>query len=550
MLSTLSMRLFALIAIITLAGLGLMGWVVVEMHTADLERETVQGALRLSDTLRRSMRSSMLENRKETVYKMMHSVGNQPGIERLRIFNKEGLITFSANSLERGQSVDKQAEACTRCHSGQEPVLHLEGQELTRIFNASDGHRVLGLITPIYNEPACAGPACHAGPDKQQILGVLDMQLSLAGIDQTVQQQNRRFLFLIYLLMLIIASTCGLFVWRFVHRPIKALIHGTEHIRAGNLDHRIPLRSRTEIGRLASSFNQMTEELDLARQQLRDWAHTLEQRVEEKTRTLQQAQAQLVHNEKMASLGALAAVVAHEINNPLSGVLTYTKLVRKKIGEKNLRPEQLDAVHKYLKTMERETGRCGNIVKNLLEFSRQSGMAVSQANFNEILERTLFLIGHKLELQNIQLIKELSPDVPPLICDADQIQQALLAILINAVEAMPEGGRLKVVTRLRADQDERWLEIEINDTGVGIPQEIMARLFEPFFTTKQDKKGVGLGLSVVYGIIRRHHGKIDVQSEVGRGTTFVVSLPERSEVEQELLANDGGADGKGAAHGD
>jgi two-component system NtrC family sensor kinase len=363
MLGTLSMRLFVLIAIVTLAGLSLLAWKVVEMHTADLERETLNSALRLSDTLRRSTRSSMLKNRKEDVYQMMHMVGEQPGIERLRIFNKEGEITFSSLPDEESEVVDKQAEACTRCHTGAEPVSRPDRKELTRVFNSADGHRVLGLITPFYNEPDCSGPSCHASPEEQGVLGVLDLQLSLAGVDSAVEAQNNRFLVLVYLLMLIIASTCGIFVWKFVHRPVNELIRGTERFKSGELGYRIQLRSGTEIGELAASFNQMAEELGQAQQQLTDWAHTLEQRVEEKTRTLQQAQAKLVQSEKMASLGTLSAVVAHEINNPLSGVLTYAKLVDKMIGENGPAPERLAAIHKYLKSMERETARCGNIVE-------------------------------------------------------------------------------------------------------------------------------------------------------------------------------------------
>jgi len=209
--------------------------------------------------------------------------------------------------------------------------------------------------------------------------------------------------------------------------------------------------------------------------------------------------------------------------------------VRKMMGDSGPKPERIESIHKYLKTMETETARCGNIVKNLLEFSRQSGVVTGEADVNDILERTLFLIAHKLELQSIRLSRELAAALPRPSGDADQIQQALLAILINAVEAMPEGGELKVATRLVQKEGEPHAQIEIADTGVGIPEEVIDRLFEPFFTTKQDKKGVGLGLSVVYGIVRRHNGSIDVRSEVGQGTTFLISLPEHGQVEQELL---------------
>ena len=540
-MATLSMRLFVLIALITLAGLGLLSWLVVVLHTTDLEHEAVQGALRLSDTLQRSMRGSMLENRKQLVYGMINAVGSQPGIEDLRIYNKEGRITFSSVPGERGQSVDMAVEACTHCHQEAEPISHPNTTELTRIFRGADGHRILGLITPIYNEQDCAGAACHLNPGEQQVLGVIDLQLSLDGIDRNLAAQNRRFQLLVYVLIMLIASVCGLFVWRFVHVPVKALIRGTERVGAGHLDHRIGLRSRSEIGRLARSFDQMAEELAHARRELNDWTRTLELRVEEKTRTLQQAQALLVHNEKMASLGALAAVVAHEINNPLSGVLTYTKLVRKILGNGGPPPERLEDLHQYLETMEKETTRCGSIVTNLLEFSRQSGTVAQEANLNDLLERTLFLIRHKLDLQGIELVTELS-QLPPIVCDADQIQQAMLAVLINAIEAMPEGGRLGVITRVNAEDGERNIELEISDSGVGIPDEVLPYLFEPFYTTKHDKKGVGLGLSVVHGIIRGHSGRIDVRTQVDRGTTFVFSLPERSELKVDLLTGETDSD--------
>jgi two-component system NtrC family sensor kinase len=521
MLSSLSMRLFALIAVVTLVGLSMLAWAVVRLHTTNLEHETVQGALRLSDTLRRSARHSMLEDRKDDVYQMMRTVGRQPGIERLRIFNSEGLIVFSSVVDERGETVDQEEEACTRCHKNGEPVSHPDERELTRIFPAADGRRLLGLITPIYNATTCAGVDCHAGPDEQQVLGVIDMQLSLAGIDQTLLRHNRRFLYHICLLMLIIASTCGLFVWGFVHLPVKALIHGTERIRTGDLDYRIPLQSRSEMGRLASSFNEMAEDLGQAQGELKEWT----------------AQEHLVQREKMASLGTLAAVVAHEINNPLSGVLTYAKLVHKMMQGKGPGPEKLDSIRKYLKTMETEVSRCGEIVGNLLEFSRKSGTAAEEVDVSDLVERTLFLIGHKLRLQQISLEKDFSTDVPPVTCDADQIQQALLAILMNAMDAMPDGGVLKVGTRLGGpgEAGERCVEIEITDSGVGIPPEIKGRLFDPFFTTKQDKESVGLGLAVVQGIVKSHHGNIDVQSEPGK-TTFVMTLPQHTAVREELVA--------------
>jgi two-component system NtrC family sensor kinase len=537
MLTTLSTRTFLLAAAVTLIGMGLLAWVLVRMHTVDLEKEAMRGASQLSDTLRRSTRYSMLNNRKEDVYEIVDAVGAQPGIEHIRIYNKGGKITFSTAPNERGVAVDMDAEACTYCHAGDsEHTSPTVESERPHVFKGEEGHRVLSLTMPIYNEAGCASAMCHAPPDEKSVLGVIEIQTSLARIDQVVQSRKQRFLFLTYFLMLLIASACGVFIWRFVHVPVKALIQGTRHFAKGNLDYRISVRSKTEIGQLAKAFNHMARDLSKAQMDLTDWAQTLEQRVEEKTQTLKQAQAKLLQNEKMASLGSLSAVVAHEINNPLSGVLIYTKLVRKMISN-DTDPKQKESIAEYLEAMESETARCGKIVSNLLAFSRQSVTAVEETDINQLLKKILFLIDHKLKLQGIVLIKAFCADTPNVNCEPDQIQQAFLAVLINAIESMSDGGKLTVETHILTEgsPEERWIEVSISDTGTGIAEDVLPLLFEPFFTTKENKKGVGLGLSVVYGIIKRHHGRVDVKSEPGSGTTILMALPEKAEIEQDIL---------------
>lgn len=539
---TLSARLFALIGAISLTGLGGLAWFEVKSHTQHLEDETIRGALRLSDTIRRSTRSSMLKNQKSDVYDIIQNVAAQPGIERIHLFKKDGRILYSSQPGEIGIVLDINAETCANCHVGGLPPTDLgECQSRARIFTSPQGHRVMGLTTLVYNETTCAGSNCHVRVEDEVVLAVLDVQLSLKDIDDVLSQKNREFLLLTYLLMLGIATTCGLFVWRFVHRPVNALIHGTEQLARGNLDHRLPIWSGTEIGRLAQSFNQMAGELELAQQQLTDWAHTLEQRVEDKTRILKQAQARLIQSEKMASLGTLSAAVAHEINNPLSGVLTYTRLLRKLLDGGPPPPGRVPDMCKYLEIIADEITRCGKIVGNLLEFSRQSNLRAAPTDLNAVIERTLFLIGHKLELQNIQLTRDLRQGLPEITCDPDQIQQVLLALLINAIEAMSEGGTLAITTGPNPASD--GMIISISDTGCGIPKAQIPRIFEPFFTTKQDMKGVGLGLAVVYGIIQRHGGHIEVRSEEGRGTTFEIALPRQAVLSEKDLSPQPGFEG-------
>jgi signal transduction histidine kinase len=232
----------------------------------------------------------------------------------------------------------------------------------------------------------------------------------------------------------------------------------------------------------------------------------------------------LMRQDKLASLGKLAATIAHEINNPLATVLTYIRLMIKLISRNRFSPERLEDISRYLATMESETARCGDIVKNLLAFSRQSKITISSHGIADIIDRVLTLISHDLKIKEIQLKKNIESNMPKVQCDFRQIQQVLLGLMYNASEAMQKGGTL-TVTANRSVAAERFLEIMISDTGYGIAEEDIENIFEPFFTTKEDEKGVGLGLAVAYGIITRHNGTIAVESELDKGSTFKVRLP-------------------------
>ncbi len=251
-------------------------------------------------------------------------------------------------------------------------------------------------------------------------------------------------------------------------------------------------------------------------------AHLYE-RMETAYRELKDAQEQVIRTEKLASLGKLSATIAHEINTPLAAVLTYARLMKKMVNLGRFNTERLPDIQKYLKTVEEETARCGEIVKNLLAFSRRSKMSVKTHDIEEIIDRTLLLIAHSLEMKGVQVVKKIDADAPKINCDFRQIQQALLNLFSNASEAMAEGGTLTVWAG--ASETQGCLEITVSDTGAGIPQEEIDSIFEPFFTTKEEGKGVGLGLSVVYGIVTNHNGRISVESRTGEGTTFHMKLP-------------------------
>jgi len=246
--------------------------------------------------------------------------------------------------------------------------------------------------------------------------------------------------------------------------------------------------------------------------------------IKEAYQELKEVQEQIVWTEKLASLGKLAATIAHEINNPLAGVLNYTRLIIKQLSRNRFSHEKLEEISRYLKIMESETARCGEIVKDLLAFARRTKITMESNCIEDIINKTLNLISHELEIKEIQLIKNIASNLPKVKCDFKQIQQVLLNLIYNAIEAMSIKGTL-TITANRTNGTKALLEVAISDTGCGISEKDMENIFEPFFTTKEEGKGVGLGLSVVYGIIAKHNGTISVESEPGKGSTFTIRLP-------------------------
>jgi two-component system NtrC family sensor kinase len=284
------------------------------------------------------------------------------------------------------------------------------------------------------------------------------------------------------------------------------------------------------MGTLAAAFNDMSRELCDARNEITAWTHTLEERVQRKTSELQRAQEQMIQAEKLTSLGKLAAVVAHEINNPLSGILTYAKLMRKWIERGDDLPSRSEEMRDALALIESESRRCGEIVRSLLMFARAAPMNVTDVDVNRIVHQCVKLVEHKLELANIVCEQSLAPDLPPVRGDGAQIEQLLLALVMNAIDAMPREGVLRLTTA--ADGDSVVMTVE--DNGTGIDPALLPRLFEPFTTTKEEGKGVGLGLAISQGIVERHKGKIAVESAVGRGTKFTITLPAEVLVEAKV----------------
>lgn len=507
------------------------------MARRSVETATLRSAARLSDIVVRSGSHYMMRNDRRALYEMMSTIADEPGVVRLRIINATGQISFSTEPEEINRVVDKKAEQCSGCHRNNDTLQPTSSHDRFRIYEtrtqSGSPERVLAIITPIRNEPVCSNADCHAHPASQTILGVLDTHVSLAEVDAGIASINQRLVTYTGIAIVAIGIISWLFIWRMVHRPLQVLENGTRQLGKGDLGYQIEIRSDDETGQLARAFNSMSTELRDAREEITSWTRTLEGRVQDKTRELKRAHDQMMTIEKMLTIGEMAAVVAHEINNPLAGILTYSKLVKKWVNRNEITDSQKREASDCLDLIASESKRCGDLVKNLLMFSRKSPIHMETTDLNSLITRVVRLVQHRTDLLNVQVQVSTAEDLPQVVCDPSQIEQVLLALVMNAIDAMPHGGNLWLGSRVLESGE---VELVVRDDGMGIPPELQPKIFEPFTTTKEVGKGVGLGCAISKGIVERHGGRIELQSELGVGTTFRVILPLDARVSEQAQA--------------
>lgn len=499
---------------------------VVRHQREALLAEAVSHVAQISDVIKRSTRFAMLANLPAYVDSIIQDVGSQGSIEKVRVLSKDGTIIHSTYFPEIGQKVDRKAEACVLCHRSDAALEQVPQSQRSRIFATAEGRRMLGSMDVIRNEPSCYTANCHVHSKTQSVLGVLDIVYSLDDIDRSMQTNAISMAAYSIGFIIIACLFVGLFVHRMVYVPLRDLETGAKQLSSGNLDQMIPVRSEDEFGRLASSFNAMTVALQKSQLELREWGHTLEQKVEKRTQELRIAEAESARTEKLASVGLLAAGIAHELNNPLTGVLTFTTLLRKKMPDGSMDAEDLDLVI-------RETKRCAAIIRRLLDFAREKTPEKKFTDLNQVIEDTVRIIERPASFRDVDIAMELDRDLPQVWVDADLIKQVVMNILVNAQHAIEHEGSITVRTRRFPEPKSSepgaepvpMAEIAIIDTGCGIPEKNLKRIFDPFFTSKEVGKGTGLGLSVSHGIIRSHGGLIEVDSTVGKGSTFRIYLP-------------------------
>lgn len=346
----------------------------------------------------------------------------------------------------------------------------------------------------------------------------------------SVTGQNKNITGIIFIALASILSTAiiiRLALKRIVADPVRDVIQHIKDVGTGSFDKLVDVRSDDEIGELAAGFNQMTQNLSRSCQELEQWTKELESRVNDRTKELQDTQVHLIQTEKLAATGKLAAGVAHEINNPIGIILNRIECLEMEAAEKKVGKE----IMKDLKVISEHAKRVSKIVGGLLAFSRQTAQdsRLEQINVNDILEKAVILFDRIALQKGVQIEKRFYNGLSPIMGDSQKLEQAMVNLIDNALDATDRGGRIIVESRKKFRND-YFVQILVSDTGCGIPKENLSRIFDPFFTTKEVGKGTGLGLAVSYGIIKEHHGKIEVKSEEGKGSAFIITIPTVAEI--------------------
>ena len=472
---------------------------------------------------------SMLENDKGALQSTLDIIHTLPGIEDVNMYDSKNNLVYSSFTSDTVGHVNAN---CKSCHANLGAIFSkkeksykiITAESECKMSKSSKGERHLLIQSPILNSKSCYQSSCHAHNASEAFLGSLVIKVPLKDLDDAVSKSSMEFYLLAIITTLLLASFLILFTRREIKNPLNELLKASVAVTNGDRNSRveIKLNQLDDMRMVSGAFNDMLDNLQTATTELENWSQQLEYKVQKKSEELGAAQNELIHIERLASLGKLSSSVAHEINNPLSGILIYTKLVEKLLNNPELTAEKKELMLKHLKLIENETKRCGDIVKGLLDFSKKDQEDFEPRHLHEIMQETYDLMSHSIKIADISFLKDYAAKSDLIYCSPNQIKQACVAILINASEAVLENGEIVVKT---SNPDDDTIKLEISDNGIGISPEDIPHIFEPFFSTKQAVSGIGLGLPIVHGIMQSHKGKISVKSAPGQGTTIAITLP-------------------------
>lgn len=478
-----------------------------------------------------SLYTSMLENNKSTLHSTLDIINTMPGIEDVNMYDQNDNLVYSSftTNAESHSNPD-----CISCHDNLSTMFSRKEKSYMIIDEKSDcsmnpnkpGQRHLLIRRPIFNEYSCYTASCHAHSQDDETLGSLIIRMPLIDLDNALKRSSSQFLFISLLTTMLIVTTLIFFTRKRIKDPLNSLIRASEAVSEGEMNTRLEIKPDLldDMKKVSLAFNNMLDNIDSSTHELENWSKQLEYKVQKKSEELSETQNELINVERIASLGKLSASVAHEINNPLSGILIYTKLVYKQLDNGDLTSDKKENILRQLKLIETETKRCGDIVKGLLDFSRKDQDDFEEKHLHEIISGTYDFMTHHIKIANISFLTDFGARSDLIYCSPNQIKQACVALLVNAAEAVSDNGEIVMRTK---NPDENTVRLEICDNGSGISPDDINHIFEPFFTTKRDARGIGLGLPIVHGIVQNHGGKIEVDSVIGRGTTISINFPIR-----------------------
>ena len=472
---------------------------------------------------------AMLKNDQASLQRTLDLINNMSGIDNVSMYDANNNLAYTSISARSANHSDPD---CISCHidfsqmfSAEEKSYRIIEAKSECIMNPdNDSVRNLMIKSPILNAPSCHTAACHAHSADQKILGSLIIKMPLEKLDSALQESTTDFFLMATLITILFILFLILFTNKKIKNPLNEIIRAAEKVAKGDKNTRLRIKptSLSDMRMVSYAFNEMLDNLHTANTELQNWSQQLEYKVQKKSEELGQAQNELINIERIASLGKLSLSVAHEINNPLSGILIYTKLIYKQLSNPALDQTKVNNMLKHLKLIESETKRCGDIVKGLLDFSKKDQEGFEAKHLHKILSDTATLMSHPMKIANIHFLTDLSAKHDQIFCSPNQIKQACMAILVNASEAVGENGEVTLRTH---NPNSDQVEIEITDNGIGIAETDLPYVFEPFFSTKEKASGTGLGLSIVHGIIQSHKGKTEAKSQPGKGTTIAITLP-------------------------
>lgn len=471
---------------------------------------------------------SMLENDRTTLQSTLDVINTMSGIDDVNMYDNNNNLAYSSISNDTNNHSDPD---CKRCHSDiatmfsakEKSVRIIDINSECSMNHNNNNSRHLLIKSPILNSESCYTSSCHAHSRDEEVLGSLFIKFPLKGLDNALDKSRKDYFLLAALITVLLVSVLIILTTKKIKNPLNALIAASEAVTKGDRSTRLAISSNqlSDMRMVSVAFNDMLDNIQKANIELQNWSHQLEYKVQKKSEELGQAQNEMINIERIASLGRLSLSVAHEINNPLSGILVYAKLVHKQLINQSFDPEKKKAILKHLGFIENEAMRCGDIVKGLLDFSRKDQNDFEPKHIHEILHATYDLMNHSMKVANVNFLSDFSAKADLIFCSPNQIKQICVAILVNAIEAVLENGEVLFRT---INPDEDHIRIDITDNGSGISEEAIPHIFEPFFSTKEKSNGIGLGLAIVHGIVQNHKGKIDVKSERGKGTTISITL--------------------------